>query len=133
MERSGVVRREKRMRVIIIDDEPYICKTIGNVMERIGWECMIMTDGAGLDAYLEKFAPDLVITDYHLPGENGIEIAMKVKERGIPCIILTGFPRSRVTIEEQGIKWLQKPVTPDLLRREVEKILSSAPPSSPGR
>ena len=111
------------MKAIIIDDEPAIAETIEIKLQRKGWECVILNDGVGLDVYLKKFSPDIVITDYNLPGEDGLEIARKVKIQGIPCAIITGFLSSQVQEQEQDITCIQKPFTPKELNSAINKLL----------
>ncbi len=111
------------MKAIIIDDEPAIAETIEIMLQRKGWECVVLNDGVGLDVYLKKFVPDIVITDYNLPGEDGLEIARKVKMQGIPCAIITGFLSSQIQEKEADITCLQKPFTPKELDNTINELL----------
>ncbi len=111
------------MKAIVIDDEPAIAETIEIMLQRKGWECVVLNDGVGLDVYLEKFNPDIVITDYNLPGEDGLDIARKVKMKGIPCAIITGFLSSQIQEKEADITCLQKPFTPKELDNTINELL----------
>ena len=111
------------MKAIVIDDEPAIAETIEIMLQRKGWECVVLNDGVGLDVYLEKFNPDIVITDYNLPGEDGLDIARKVKMKGIPCAIITGFLASQIQEKEADIICLQKPFTPKELDNTINELL----------
>ena len=111
------------MKAIIIDDEPAIAETIEIMLQRKGWECVTLNDGVGLDVYLEKFSPDLIITDYNLPGEDGLEIARKMKIQEIPCVIITGFLSSQVEEQEADITCIQKPFTAKELNAAINELL----------
>ena len=111
------------MKAILIDDEPSILETIKIMLERMGWECMALSDGVELETHLEKFRPDVVITDYNLPGENGLEIARKVKMKGIPCAIITGLLASQLQAKEADTICIQKPFTPKELDMKINELL----------
>ncbi|OGQ97216.1 MAG: response regulator [Deltaproteobacteria bacterium RIFOXYD12_FULL_57_12] len=68
-------------RILIVDDELYICKTISRWLEKEGYECLVAanTDEA-LDC-LEKNRIDLLISDINMPGRSGIELLRITRER----------------------------------------------------
>jgi DNA-binding response OmpR family regulator len=80
---------------------------------------------------LGREAVDLVVTDLVLPGGSGLEIARAVKRahRGIPVILVTGWPGrvDQETLEAQGIDAVvEKPVGLDTLRVTVAALIGRA-------
>jgi len=93
-----------------------------------GWGCIVVTARNGLEAH-EAFAQEsahhpLVIADYHLDTETGLDIIAALRERIdklFPAILLTA-DRSKTVRERtqaEDIYLLHKPVKPAALRALV--------------
>ena len=127
------------LNLLVVDDEMVILHGIVKII-REGKTPFTRIESA-LDAcealsVMEDFAPDLIITDIHMPEMNGLELIQEVKERGV-CdrfIILTGhdeFEYARQAIRHQVIDYLLKPINKaellDLLRNIAKTILETDP------
>ncbi|XXF80059.1 response regulator [Myxococcaceae bacterium GXIMD 01537] len=81
-----------RGRLLLVDDEENILKSIRRVLRRGDWEIETAPDAeAGLRT-LERFTPEVVISDFRMPGMNGVEFLTRVKAQ-VPRaqrIMLTG-------------------------------------------
>lgn len=76
-------------------------------------------------------AIDLLITDHHMPGMDGIELVQKVREREMPCRILVFCSALSRDVHEAYRKFavdrvLYKPVLPSDLRRVIREIFSES-------
>jgi two-component system, chemotaxis family, CheB/CheR fusion protein len=99
-------------------------------LERRGYRTFAADDGNQALALAAEHGPglDLIVADYNLPGQNGIEVVAKITEvsgRKIPAIVLTG-DISAVTLREIGEHdhvHLYKPVSARTLIRHVNDIL----------
>lgn len=80
-------------RVLVVDDHPAITAVIDGALSSSGYKVECCTDADAAIARLEEALPDLVITDYHLEGTSGIDLARVVKEKnpGVPVILITGW------------------------------------------
>lgn len=100
-----------------------------------------MTAGNGIEGLdIFKKNPgiiDLVITDMMMPGMNGYDMSLKIREADPAAIIITvsGYsPRSvtglnKVELEAAGIvRWIPKPIEPTLLIAEVAEALRNRSP-----
>ena len=84
------------MKVIIVDDEIFICKLVKNLIE---WERLNLSFLGMFQscedalAQFEKEAADLLICDIEMPGKNGIELIREVKKKypRCKCIVISGF------------------------------------------
>ena len=80
-----------KKKILVVDDEPLVCETIGMLLSFDGHE--VVPAGSGLEALalFEKEQFDLVITDYTMPGMKGDELALAVKARvpGQPVIMIS--------------------------------------------
>jgi PAS domain S-box-containing protein len=118
-------------RILVIDDERLVAKTMSSLLERLGYTVQIETspDG-GLNMFRsspEDF--DLVITDYTMPKKNGLDLAGEMMEirPDLPIILYTGFSDklSKEAVQEKGIRAvLMKPVDSKTLGRTVREILN---------
>lgn len=97
-----------------------------------GWECDVRTAASGDEwrRALGGDAPDLIVADYHLGGdEKGPDVVTEVcgvVERIIPAIIVTADPSEEVREDaaRRGHAVLAKPVKPAALRALMTRMLS---------
>ncbi|MDP3452396.1 MAG: sigma-54 dependent transcriptional regulator [Bacteroidales bacterium] len=117
-------------KILVIDDDRLIRKIICAVLKKDGQEVLEAENGEiGLSLVISE-CPDLVITDFQMPGLNGLEVLNKIiaLKHGIPVIMLTGFGDITLTIksiQEGAFDFLEKPINPDLLKTIVHKALNS--------
>lgn len=121
------------VKVLIADDEKVIREGIGRFIKRM--DCFQVVDlcDNGLSAYeaIQKFEPDLVISDVVMPKCNGTELVEKCRENGNKCefILISGyseFEYARSVIKYNVLDYICKPIKPStlsaILRRAKEKI-----------
>lgn len=77
---------------------------------------------------LETHVIDLVVTDWSMPGQNGIDLAKSIHARwpGLPIILLTGYgveDAERAAAGSGVSRVIGKPVMPDELRMIVNAVL----------
>ena len=81
------------MKLLIIDDDLSILKSMEQALRPAGYECVLCQDShEALSRYKsEQF--DVVITDYQMPGINGIEILGEIRkcDPDAYVIIITGY------------------------------------------
>lgn len=126
------------IKVLVVDDEPYMRKVIRTLLMSIGVRTTFeAADGlAGLEA-IRANAPDLVILDWEMPGLDGPAFARMVRSPetfpypDVPIIILTGHgERSRVVEAIRvGInEFLLKPVSTKALQDRMISVLANPRP-----
>ncbi|WP_342677955.1 MULTISPECIES: PAS domain S-box protein [Methanomicrobiaceae] len=90
------------MRILHVDDEPVILELTQFYLERTGdmkiTSCRSAEEALGL-LEIEKF--DAIISDYEMPGMNGIDLLSRLRSANItiPFVIFTGRGREEVVIE----------------------------------
>jgi two-component system alkaline phosphatase synthesis response regulator PhoP len=117
-------------KMLVADDEIHIVQVVAMKFRNNGFE--VVTADNGTDAYKlcceEK--PDIIVTDYQMPGMTGIELVEKLRQRpefaDIPVIILTA--RDFAIEDEQMDKLritecMSKPFSPKELLSHVENVL----------
>lgn len=65
--------------ILIVDDEPYILRSLSFVLEREGYTVVTATDGEAGLAKIRELRPALVFLDIMLPRRNGYEVCAEVK------------------------------------------------------
>lgn len=117
--------------ILVIDDEPPICELLKHILQtlRPGYEVMTFLDGDTAIAQFDQQDFDLVITDYRLPGMNGLDISRYINERWpqIPIILVSGKPPPgiREQVKALGLTgFLKKPFSPAQLVEIVETALT---------
>lgn len=110
--------------VLIIDDEPSICRAMAEVLR--SWGCRVATAESGQDALAQLstsgFVPDVIIADYRLrEGHTGANVIAEIRQslgKSIPAAILTGdtAPERLREASAGGFVLLHKPIQPSRLR-----------------
>ncbi|MFL5303481.1 MAG: response regulator [Anaeromyxobacteraceae bacterium] len=67
--------------VLIVDDEPEVAKALRRILIRRGFAVETVTSAAEALDRLDPLAPDIVISDYRMPGMKGPELLDEVKRR----------------------------------------------------
>ena len=120
--------------ILVIEDDPDLRSLLQLMLGTEGHRVMAAPDGpAALDMVAHgALRPDLVLTDYNLPGGmSGLQAVARLRETmpGIPAIILTGDTRAATLsdIARQGCMYLGKPVRPQDLARAIQGIRPALP------
>lgn len=66
--------------ILVVDDEPYILRSLAFVLERQGYRVITASDGDTALSMIRELHPNLVFLDIMLPRKNGYEICAIVKE-----------------------------------------------------
>ena len=81
--------------ILIVDDEANQRLMVEQALRALAFDWTIATAASGQEALdaLELHMPDLIITDYHMPNMNGLELIARVRERHIPSriILITAY------------------------------------------
>ena len=83
--------RHGRLHVMLVDDDPSMRQMVATYLSDYDIRVTALENGNAVAAVLERDSVDLVILDLKLPGENGIQIALRVREQSdVPIVMLTG-------------------------------------------
>jgi len=117
--------------VLVVDDDPGICRTLAEILEAEG--CSVETAANGVEALarVEKAHFDVVLSDVVMPEMDGHELFCAIRERfpGLPVLMMTAFHHDKDHIikrsKRKGLKdvLFKKPVDPDRLRRVIRETV----------
>jgi CheY-like chemotaxis protein len=119
--------------ILIVDDEANQRLMVEQALRALAFDWTISTAASGQEALdsLAQHMPDLIITDYHMPSMNGLELIARVRERHIPSriILITAYSSPDLYDAAQRLHvdhYLTKPVPLTLLRRIATGTLEAA-------
>ena len=69
-------------KILIVDDDPRICRTLRSYLKREGYSVSIAANGEEMWQQFTSVAPDLILLDVVLPGDDGISGATSHGARG---------------------------------------------------
>ena len=121
-------------RILVVDDDPSIRRTLTAILKRGGYEVIQACDGAEAVRLWRDQGGDLVITDLHMPGKDGIETIVE---------LLSHTPRVRIIAMSGGgqtkrldllgnatllgaVHTIEKPFTIPEMMKLVTRALESA-------
>ncbi|WP_310600471.1 response regulator [Desulfobulbus sp.] len=81
------------LRILILDDEPIVCKRLKPAFQKLGHTVETFTDSGQALARLGEAVFDLVITDLKMEGADGLQIlnGAKASSPATQVIVITGF------------------------------------------
>jgi len=115
-------------RVLVVDDEARMASVVSAALERGGLECEACADGEAALAALDARGADAIVTDWKMPGMDGLELLRRLHARrpALPVILLTahGDVRTAVAAMREGaFDFVTKPFDNDELRACVGRAL----------
>ena len=119
-------------RVVLADDHELVRAGIQGLIELLPGVEVAAQAGSGeeLLAALEGVEPDLVITDIHMPGMDGVETVAKIRSRlpSIPILVLSMFDTAEMVqraVASGANGYLMKNAPPQELQHAVGVMLST--------
>jgi DNA-binding response OmpR family regulator len=116
--------------IYMVDDEPDFQTIIHSWLEP-AYDVLSLKDGLELQGALRAKAPDLVMLDLNLPGEDGFEVCKRLRTtpglEQVPILFLTASRESRDYCENLtcgGSGYITKPVGRQQLLSAVDELLS---------
>ncbi len=116
------------IKILVIDDEDLHAKVTAEALEKVGYQCIVATEGKEGLKYINRGDLDIIITDLVMKDVDGMEILKEAREY-LPkaqVIFLTGYGtvESAVAAMQKGATtFLQKPINVNQLRVTVEETL----------
>lgn len=92
---------DKRMKVLVVDDEESLCEILMEILIELGYDVAGAHDGvAALEKLKDDDEIDIVLTDIKMPRMNGLELVQRLTENypDIISIVMTGYIDSEIVV-----------------------------------
>lgn len=113
--------------VAVIDDDADLRHTVAALLEDSGFIPVALPDGASFFDLGSAPGVDLALVDLRLHGENGLALALRIRERfGVPVVMLTGRGDEMdkiIGLETGADDYMMKPFNPRELIARVRAVL----------
>ena len=116
--------------ILVVDDDRIILEVVRRILEREGFVAHCVASGEEAIKQIKERTFSLMITDFNMPGLNGLELARKGLELApqMPIIMDTGGLSPNITLmaKEIGIaKVLAKPFLPAELLKSIREVIGT--------
>ena len=117
--------------ILLVEDEPQVRAVVQRALERGGYGVLVAQDANDALRLSEAVSSiDLLLTDVVMPQMNGRELAERVRAKrpGIRVLFTSGYTDDAILrhgVLDQGVPFLQKPITPAALMRSVRETLDA--------
>jgi len=122
-------------RILVVEDEPAIQELIALNLEQAGQRAVMAASAEEGLRRIEEELPDLVLLDWMLPGQSGIELARRLRAdartRALPIIMLTarGDEEDKLRGLETGADdYITKPFSMKELQARIKAVLRRRAP-----
>ena len=118
--------------ILLVDDYEFIRTILERMLQQLGYQNLRMA-ADGVDAlHLLRTRPvDLVITDYHMPEMDGIDLFRSMQQgtvlAKIPVLLISGVPTEKSVTQALAIgiqSALNKPFRAEQLDQEIQSLLT---------
>jgi PAS domain S-box-containing protein len=117
------------VRVLVVDDDLGVCRSLRDLLSAEGCDVVVATDGLRALEILNRMTVDIIVSDVVMPDLDGYDLFMEVRRRGnTPVILMTGYyydrdhviKRSRLEGLESVI--FKKPIDPARLKAMIRTL-----------
>jgi two-component system nitrogen regulation response regulator NtrX len=107
--------------ILVVDDEETIIQSLNGILTDEGYDVISASSGAGALEKIEEVMPELILLDIWMPGIDGIETLVKIKETSpnLPVIMMSGHGTIETAVKATKLgayDFIEKPLS-------LEKVL----------
>ncbi|HEV2310513.1 MAG TPA: response regulator transcription factor [Acidimicrobiia bacterium] len=120
-------------RILVVDDEPEICRTLGINLRIRGYDVDLAADGEAALDLAARHHPDAVVLDLGLPGIDGVDVIAGLRGWSrVPIVVLSardGEPAKVAALDAGADDYVTKPFGMDELLARLRAALRRATPA----
>ncbi len=118
------------LKIAVADDERDTREYLQEYLSHLGHEVWAAGDGRQLVDICRAFEPDLIVTDYAMPGLDGLAAATEVnRDRPVPVVLISGRHDTEQLAWSEGnlvVRLLTKPIKEAELRAAIASMANVA-------
>lgn len=118
--------------IVAADDDASIRQLLAAILTRTGYQVLLAENGSEAIALAHDSEPDVVILDYNMPDLDGERVAAVLRASSttahLPLLLLSADEEADPRLGGKEDLWdgrVQKPFTPDALKREIARLVSN--------
>jgi len=116
-------------RILVVDDSEAVRSFIAGLLRCEGYAVSEACDGEEALRRVREEPFDVVVTDFQMPGLNGLEMMAQMREQDdqTPVIIVSGLETdlSRLAVELGAYAWMSKPLSSHMLLDIVRSAVTA--------
>ncbi len=116
-------------KVLIVDDEPHILRSLGFVLKKAGYGVLEARSGAEALDVMQQERPELVFLDIMMPELDGYEVCRRIKSRhDLATYVIMLTAKGQQADREEGMaagadEYMTKPFSPSRALQRVQAVL----------
>jgi two-component system phosphate regulon response regulator PhoB len=125
----------KIARVLVVEDEPAIAELIAVNLRHHGMLAVLAADGDVAQAHIDEVLPDVILLDWMLPGQSGIQLARRwradSRTKATPILMLTARgdePDKIAGLDAGADDYITKPFSTQELLARIRAVLRRRAP-----
>ena len=123
--------------ILVVEDEAAIAELVAINLRHAGFEVIVAADADAAQREVDRVLPDLVLLDWMLPGQSGLQLARRwrseARTRELPLIMLTARAEEadKITGLDTGADdYLTKPFSTKELLARIRAVLRRKAPEA---
>lgn len=123
-----------RLKIMVLDDEPIVCKRLKPALEKQGYQVDTFTLSSEAMEQIQQVEYDIIITDLKMKGVDGMQLLTEAKRRSpkTEVIVITGFA-TMDTAKESFHKGVFDFIAKPFKLSEIQEVVSRAEAKIRGR
>lgn len=110
-------------KVLVVDDYCDVVTLLVDVFESWGWRASVALSAETARSVVSAGSVDLAVVDLLMPGEDGLDLALHLRQTDIPVLMMTGSTWRLSEIATAGFPVLAKPFRIETLRSAVGSLI----------
>tara|TARA_B110000116_G_C16379303_1_gene377804 strand:- start:157 stop:549 length:393 start_codon:yes stop_codon:yes gene_type:complete len=120
-------KQKRRLKILIVDDNPEIRKLLGEILERKGYEIQSTDKAKQVLSVIERGKADLCLLDLNMPAVSGFDLLKLIRRRHfrIPIIVVSAYISESVAkdLAVTGVQGMvAKPFKNDRIVEEIQRV-----------
>ena len=116
-------------RILVVDDEEDMLENCSRILDRLGYESLLESDGGKGVVRFEQEHPMVTLTDLRMPGMDGLEVLRTIRQIDPDALVIlfTAFATVETAVEavkEGAFDYIPKPFSADQLQLVIERALT---------
>ncbi|HOW73568.1 MAG TPA: response regulator [Phycisphaerae bacterium] len=115
------------IKVLVVDDDPQVCKTVGKILQENNYQVQTYTQPRQALQAVRKTPFDIALIDIKMPDVNGVELVEKIRgeDDRVAALVMTAFPDVQSAAETMRLgarDYITKPFSAEQLLAAIERI-----------